>query len=235
MRGYLEELLVKICPEVAGGDGLNLLHLFYGAELIRRGVLLEGLRTWGKVAPWGSREIVLASKLVDPNILLNAVAEQYHGGFDRRDKAGLANLVAGALLGPRVTLVSRFYEHAGRFITRVVGTKYEDRCSHLSECSIGDYVRLWHEKHNRYDPMAVKVVAKNGYGWYELGYVRSPIARKLARRMMSGAVMEGRIAVLLGEQADPNERVYVKVDVWDGVCGGEARAVREDTVYADKK
>ena len=25
--------------------------------------------------------------------------------------------------------------------------------------------------------------------------------------------------MLLGEQADPNERVYVKVDVWDGVCG----------------
>ncbi len=217
MGGFFDEVLVKICPEVAGGDSLNLLNVFYGAELIRRGVLLEGLRIWGRVAPWGSREVVLASKLVDLDMLLNAVAEQYHGGFGKRGKDGFTDLVAGALLGPRVTLVPEFYERAGCFVTRVVGTKYEGRDDYLSEVSAGDYVRLWHEEDNRYDSMAVKVAAKSGYGWYELGYVRRPIASKLARRIMNGAVMEGEIAVLFGEEVDPNERVYVKVRVLEGV------------------
>ncbi len=217
MAGFFDEALALVCPEIAGGDTLNLLNVFYGAELMNRGVLLEGLRVWGKVDPWGAREVVLANKLVHPGVLLNAVAEQQHGEFGKRTKAGLIDLVAGALLGPRVTLVPEFYGQAGSFVTRVVGTKHEGRGDRLSEFTPGDRVRLWHDKTNMYDSTAVRVAAGNQFGWCEVGFLRRPIAKKLALRMMQGAVAEGEIAVLLGPQADPNERLYIGVRVWEEV------------------
>lgn len=45
-----------------------------------------------------------------------------------------------------------------------------------------------------------------------LGFIRKPIAHRLAARIERGAVLPGQVAIMMGEHSDPNGRVYVEVE-----------------------
>lgn len=193
---------------VRGADLISLLNLVFGAELINQGVLLEGLRIWRRVAKWGASEIGLAKKLADPDRLTNAIAEQYFGAFDGEGAYGLPVFVAGAILGENAAKISSFYEEAGKFLTRVVGLRYGGRSEVVDELTAGDEVLLIWEQENPYDPKALRVITQKGQ---DLGFIRRPIAHKLVARIKGGAALRAKVELVLSEQYDINERVWVKV------------------------
>ena len=47
----------------------------------------------------------------------------------------------------------------------------------------------------------------------DLGYLRRGIAYQLAQRLKKKASLSGHVAAVLGEECDPNERLYVRVKV----------------------
>lgn len=191
-------------------DPVGILHIVFGAELMNQGVLLEGLRMWRRVPKWGAREIGLAKKAADPDRLTNAVAEQFFGAFGRGDEHGLPGFAAGAILGDNAARVSSFYEDAREFLTRVVGIQHEGRRDVLEDLAVGEEVLLVWEQENPYDPKALRVVTQKGQ---DLGFIRRPIAHKLVARIKAGRALRAEVALLLGEQYDVNERVWVRVEV----------------------
>ncbi len=92
----------------------------------------------------------------------------------------------------------------------MVGLRYEGRSDVIEELAVGEEVLLTWEQDHPYDPRALRVSTQKGQ---ELGYIRKPIAHKLVARIQAGKALRGRIAVLLGEQYDVNERVWVRVEV----------------------
>jgi hypothetical protein len=211
-RDFLASLLRELGIAQGAGevDPVGLLHIVFGAELMNRGVLLEGLRMWRRVPKWGAPEIALAKNTVDPERLTNAVAEQFFGAFGRGPDDGFLGFAAGAILGEKAAWVSSFYEDSTEFLTRVVGLRYEGRSDVIEELAVGEEVLLTWEQDHPYDPRALRVSTQKGQ---ELGYIRKPIAHKLVARIQAGKALRGRIAVLLGEQYDVNERVWVRVEV----------------------
>lgn len=221
--GFLADFLKK--HEIAqGADPIGLVNVVFGAELMNRGVLLEGLRMWGRVAKWGAVEIGLARKVADPERLTNAIAEQYHGGFGKGEDYGLPGFAAGAILGENAAKISAFYEEASEFLTRVVGLRYEGRSECLEDLTVGEELLLVWEQGNPYDPKALRVITQKGQ---DLGFIRKPVAHKLVARIKAGTALHGKVAVLLGEQYDINERVWVKVEAVEG----EGAAIQEECAY----
>jgi hypothetical protein len=68
-------------------SGMDLIYARLGPDLINCGALVEGLRVWAKVEPWGPKEIGLVARTTDPDRLLNAVAEQRQRSGRWRRKA----------------------------------------------------------------------------------------------------------------------------------------------------
>lgn len=204
--GFLADFLrTSGIPQDA--DPIGLLNIAFGAELINQGVLLEGLRMWKRVAKWGEAEITLARRVAEPSRLTNAVAEQFYGGFGKNE-GGLPGLAAGAILGANAAKVSSFYEEETEFLTRVVGLKYEDRIDVAEDLTVGEQLFLVWEQENPYDSKALAVVTMTGR---RLGYIRRPIARMLVTRIKAGTGLLARVGLLLGDQYDVNERIWVRV------------------------
>jgi len=168
------------------------------------------LRIWSAVEEWGPEEVGLASRITDPERLVNALAEHQYGAFGTRYGLGPAALAAGAVLGLRAGEIAGFHERAMIFLTRIVGCLHEGRLEHLDDLRAGDQVVLIPEPDNPFDGNAVRAALPGGP---TLGYLRRTIARKLAARMLGGANLQGKVAVLLGPSYGPNDRLYVVVTV----------------------
>lgn len=210
--GFLAEFLRNLgIPQ--GADPIGMINIAFGGELINQGILLEGLRMWKRVSKWGITEISLARKLTDPSRLTNAIAEQFYGAFGRSEGYGLPGLVAGAILGENAAKVSSFYEQETEFLTRVVGVRFEDRADVVEDLTVGEQLFLVWEQDNPYDPKALAVMTRNGH---KVGYIRRSIARMLVARIKSGTGFVSRVGVLLGEEYDANERVWVQVQAVPG-------------------
>jgi hypothetical protein len=190
-------------------DPVGLLSIVFGAELMNRGILLEGLRMWRRVPKWRAPEIGLARRAAEPDRLANAVAEQFFGAFGRDKEYGVPGFAAGAILGENAARISSFYEDSREFLTRVVGLRHEGRKDVVEDLAVGEEVFLIWEQENPYDPKALRVVTRKGR---DLGFIRRPIAHKLVARIKAGEALRAMVAVLLGEQYDVNERVWVRVE-----------------------
>lgn len=208
-EGFAAGFLAGFLKQQQGADLIGLVNIMFGAELMNQGVLLEGLRMWKRVAKWGAPEIALARQVSDPERLVNAMAEQYFGAFGRGEEAALPALAVGAILGEKAAQVSSFYEEAGCFLTRVVGLRYEGRIECVEDLVAGEEVLLVWEQGNPVDPKALRVITQKGQS---LGFIRKPIAHRLVHRVKAGTALRGKVALVLSEQYDINERVWVRVE-----------------------
>ncbi|HHX28960.1 MAG TPA: hypothetical protein GX716_08155 [Firmicutes bacterium] len=80
----------------------------------------------------------------------------------------------------------------------------------VSRPAVGDEVLLVCHKDNPHAPKAPRVATQQGQ---ELGFIGRPIAHKLVARIQVGQALRGKVVVLLGENYDVNERVWVRVEV----------------------
>ena len=178
---------------------LDLTYAKHGADLINCGALLEGLRTWADVGEWGTEEIDLVLRAVDPDRLVNAIAEYRYGAFgpENLDQAVLA---AGAVLGRRAGEAAGYYGRAGKFLTRVVGCGHDGRLEWIEDVQPGERVALVWEPDNPHDANAIKVMTR---ARKTLGYVRRTIARQLAPRLQRGAALQAKVALVLSNKFGP--------------------------------
>jgi hypothetical protein len=80
----------------------------------------------------------------------------------------------------------------------------------LEEVEPGQRLSLVREPENPFDSNAIRVETKKGE---MLGYIRRPIARRLAERIEKGALLRAKAAVVLGPEAGPNDRLYIEIKV----------------------
>jgi hypothetical protein len=71
-------------------------------------------------------------------------------------------------------------------------------------------VSLVWDKKNPYDANAILVLNTQGD---DLGYLRRGIARQLTQRLKKKASVSGHVGAVLGEEFEPNERLYIEVKV----------------------
>lgn len=197
--GYIEEW---------PGSGEDLIFLLQGIDCLQKGIIWAGIRNLEAVARWHLPATRLLDKYLHEEVLLNAAAELYHNGF-RRDKRLL--LVLGAVLGARALTVPDYFANAPRFVTRVVGLHYGSRAAEAAALTLGMPVFLVREPENPHDPNAVAVLALWGA---PLGYLHRPLAAALTARCEKGETFAARVAAVLGEACDPNERLHI--EVWRG-------------------
>ncbi|HCC33464.1 MAG TPA: hypothetical protein DEQ28_06160, partial [Clostridiales bacterium] len=157
----------------------------------------------------GTDEVGLIRQFAPVGNLLNAAAEERHGAFGE-PFGGELGFLWGAVLGDDAGKVRDFYKDADEFITRVVGLRYGGRLDRLNDLSGGDMVTLIWCKNNPHDPNAILVLNPQGD---DLGYLRRGIAYQLAQRLKKKASLSGHVAAVLGEECDPNDRLYVRVKV----------------------
>jgi len=208
MKDLLKEMLATGAMDSYGGEELTLPAILGAIHLLRKGAFAPTLRLLGTVSRWGVDELGLIRRFVPRDRLLNAAAEEHHGAFG--EPFGGNRFLWGALVGDHAGQIEDFYMNADEFITRVVGVRHEGRCERLDHMSNGDIVSLIWDRNNPYDPNAILVMNTHGD---DLGYVRRGIARHLARRVKKGAVLSGQVAVLLGDDFGPNERLYIAAKV----------------------
>ena len=209
----LTELMANGGLDGFKGDELHLPFLLSGIVLIRKGALSAAAKMLGCVRTWGEPEIRLLKRSVEPDRLLNMVAEDVHGSFGKAECYGPLGLALGAILGPDLAgLVDSFYQEAPEFLTRVVGLAYEGRWERLENLVTGEPVALVWEMLNPYDPKAIKVLSARGE---DLGYLRKSVAHSMVRRAKGGACLSGRIVSVLGGGFDVNTRLNIEVKVWN--------------------
>lgn len=207
---YIDDRWTDGGQRIAVPGPVDFLNVQYGAHLINCGALVEGLQAWVKVQEWGEKEIGLIARAVDPIRLVNAVAEYRYGEFGQPADLGVAMMAIGAALGPWATMVPCFFEKSNVFITRVVGCRHHmNGPVRLDDLSPGDRVLFVPEPDNPYDVNAVQVLTVDGH---PLGYIRRPIARKMALRIRAGERMDGRVALVMAEADGRQARVYVRVE-----------------------
>ncbi len=221
MKELLTEAMNSGLLEAFQGDReFQLPILLSGIALARKGALSAAAGVLGSVHTWGKPEVDLVRKAVDPDRFLNMVAEDYHGSFGKSMYQGPAGLGWGAILGDLVGRVEKFYEEAPVFITRVVGLRFEGRLDSLENLTPGQPVTLLWEPMNPHDSKAIVVLDANGA---DLGYIRKSIAHRLVTRMKKGAALSAKVAALMGREFDVNDRLNIKVKIWDGdeISGSE--------------
>lgn len=224
MKQLLKELVENGSLEAFQGDELQLPFLLTGIVLVRKGALCAGAGILGSVRTWGKPEIELLRNIVEPNTLLNVVAEDFHGSFGQCKSHGPVGLAWGAILGDFAGRIGKFYEKAPKFITRVVGVGYEDRLDRIDSLVPGQPVSLVWDPLNPHDSKAIKVLDSNGEG---LGYLRKNIAHSLVPRIKKGAAMCAKVAVVLGEEFNANSRLNIEVNVWDDIHARDLAMAKE--------
>lgn len=186
-------------------EGEDLFALLRGIDGLRKGAIWAGIRSLEEVTGWHPLAAKLLAKYVSEDVLLNTAAELYHNAFERNSRL---LLVLGSLLGPAALAVPAYFAVASRFVTRVVGLRYGERCRELAALKPGMPVYLVREPENRCDPNAVAVFAPWGR---HLGYLRAPLAAALSARCAAGEAFAARVAAVLGPGCDPNERLHIEV------------------------
>jgi hypothetical protein len=209
MKDLLKEVLASGVLDTYSGDETHLPALLGGIDLIRKGASSAAMRLLGTVCRWGTDDIGLLRQFAPAERLLNAAAEEYHGSFGEAF-GGELGIFWGAVLSDAAGKVREFYKHADAFVTRVVGLRYDGRLERLEDLLSGDPVTLLWDKNNSHDPNAIVVLNAQGD---RLGFLRRGIAHQLVQRLKKKASLSGQVAVVLGEDYDPNERLYVAVKV----------------------
>ncbi|HSW10462.1 MAG TPA: HIRAN domain-containing protein [Bacillota bacterium] len=209
MKGLLKELVAVGALDAYSGDETHLPALLGGIDLIRKGAFAAAVRLLGTTSRWGTAEVALIRQFAPLGGLLNAAAEEQHGAFGK-PFGGELGFFWGAVLGDDAGKVGDFYKGADEFITRVVGLRYGGRLERLDDLSPGEPVTLIWQKNNPHDPHAILVLNPQGD---DLGYLRRGIAYQLAQRLKKKAALSGNVTAVLGEEFDPNERLYVRVKV----------------------
>lgn len=189
-------------PEEEGEDFLAVVR---GADFLLKGAVWGAIRELEKVRHWHTAAFELLREFVPEDLLLNAAAELYHHSF----VPGNPLLsVFGMILGPAADEVQEYFFVAREFITRVVGLKYEERLEEAALLTAQMPVALVREPENRFDPDAVAVLSPWGT---RLGYLRAPLASVVSSRCKDGETFFACVAVILGPEYDPNERLHLKV------------------------
>lgn len=210
MKGLLQELIQSGALDAFTDDDHHLADLLHALSLLRRGAIQAAVRDLRRVDRWGPREIALLQNWAGRELLLNALAEEYHHSFKGFEDARLA-LLFGALLGGDAGGIKEYYRTATEFYTRVVGLEYEDRADRLHGLRPGDPVTLVWEPENPHDDNAISV--RDGHGG-RLGYLRRTLAKVLVERVKrTGASLEGQVACILSEGYPADERLYVRVKI----------------------
>ena len=107
-------------------------------------------------------------------------------------------------------------EDAGAFYTKIVGVTFEDRQALLAHVKEGDRLRLRREPTNPHDPHAIQVRTDDGR---VLGYLKAPLAGRLAPSMDAGA----RYAVIASRPTGGGER-HLGMNIYVERQGEEAYA-----------
>lgn len=196
-RGYLESWPAE--------EGEGFLAAIKGVALLRQGALWGGIRELEKVRNWHAAAFELLREFVPEEILVNAAAELYHNSFV---PGSHLLFIFGVLLGPVADEVQEFFFKAPEFITRVVGLRYEERFREAAQLAPEMPVALVREPENRVDPEAMAVLSPWGA---RLGYLRAPLASVITSRCREGEAFSASVAVVLGPEYDPNERLHLKV------------------------
>lgn len=88
VKQLLTELMANGGLDGFKGDELHLPFLLSGIVLIRKGALSAAAKMLGCVRTWGEPEIRLLKRSVEPDRLLNMVAEDVHGSFGKAECYG---------------------------------------------------------------------------------------------------------------------------------------------------
>lgn len=207
VKNLIAELLSAGQLDAFSDDDDHLARLLHAIWLLRRGAMQPALHRLRRLDRWGDRELELLRVSVGSDVLLNALAEEYHNSFDGFEDARLA-LVMGGLLGGQAGEVKDFYQRASEFYTRVVRVAHEGRADRLRRLVPGDAVTLLWEPYNQYDSNAIAVKGKGG----DLGYLRRTLAKVLVQRMHEeGVALSARVACVLGDGYPPDERLHLRV------------------------
>lgn len=202
LKEYVQTGMIDRWPT----EGYDLLILIRSIGYFRRKALWAAIHALEEIDEWHSAIPEFLLRYVPEDLLINTAAELYHNSFDKDNNRLL--LLLGLLLGEKALGIPKFYENASSFITRVVGLGYEDRQKEVAALQVGMPVNLTREPDNRYDPHAVAVVAPWGA---KLGYLRASLAEILASRYVKGALFSARVAAVMEENFEPNERLYIEV------------------------
>ncbi len=213
MLDVLKEIVQNGMIDEWPTEGEDLLLLVRAIGYFRRKALWAAIHVLEEIDAWHAVASGFLARYVPEDTLLNTAAELYHNSFCDNNRV---LLLLGSVLGPAALGVPQYYAHASRFITRVVGLRYEDRQKELAALQPGMPVNLVREPENRHDPHAVAVVSPWGA---QLGYLRASLAAILAYRYARGELFAARVAAVMGPDSDPNEQLYI--EVWRETVDGQ--------------
>lgn len=181
--------------------------LLQAVALIRNGAMAAAGTCLRHISVFREKDVLLLKEMLPVELVVNAAAEMREHSFCGGH--GL-DLLWGALLGEKIGLLHDYFQKAERFYTRVVGIKYHLKDEEeIAQLTVGSDLVFWRDVKNHYDENAIAVYTKEGK---QLGYLRKTLAAILAPQMDKGQQFKVKVAVVLDEGFDANERLNVLVE-----------------------